>query len=141
MQDQSLMQTARELMSKYWGLYKDQAEGRRELSFMSRYDIETLAADCGLTPGQFSDMLKRGPHAADELLELMKALDINEASLKAADRGTFNDMKMICAECGCKPECRRSLRRGTAAQDYGTFCNNAELLWEAKRKIQPLASC
>ena len=141
MQHQSLMQTARELVSKYWDLHKDRAESRRELSRMSRCDIETLAADCGLAPGQFSDMLKRGSHAADELLELMKVLDIEEASLKAVNRGTFNDMKMVCAACDRKSECRRSLRNGAAARDYGTFCNNAELLREARRDIQPVAVC
>src|SRR5690349_3130932 len=99
MQDRSLIQTAREFVAKYWGLHKDRAESRRELSRMSRCDVETLAADCGLAPGQFSDMLKRGPHAADELLELMKALEIDEASLKAVNRDTFSEMKMVCAAC------------------------------------------
>lgn len=141
MQDQSLIQTAREFVSKCWGLHKDRAESRRELSRMSQCDIETLAADCGLAPGQFRDMLKRGPHAADELLELMTVLEIDEASLKAANRGTFNDMKAVCAACDHKPECRRSLRKGAAAQDYSMFCGNAELLRQAKREIQPAAAC
>jgi len=100
---------------------------------MSRDDIEVLAADCGLSPSQFRDMMKRGPRAADELLELMKVLDIDEARLKAVNRGALNNMKLICAECGRKSECRGSLRRGTASRAYRTFCSNSELLDDARR--------
>jgi hypothetical protein len=139
MHRQSMLQTARELVSRYWSLYRDRSRSRSELAFMSSGDIELYAADCGLTPGQFSDMLKRGPHVADELLDLIKALNIDEAGLKAANRGTFNDMKLICAECRRKSECRKSLRNGAAAMDYGTFCNNAELLWEARNRSKTTA--
>ena len=140
MPDRSLLQTARDTVSKYLALRRDRVESRKELAWMTSTDIEMLAADCGLSPGQFKSMMRRGPHAADELAELMKALDIDEARLKAVSRGSFNDMMVICAECGRKSECRRSIRKGTAAQDYGSFCNNAELLWEANNKSLPTAA-
>lgn len=140
MQDRSLLQTARDIVAKYWGNFRDRAESRNELASMSSDDIDLLAADCGLTPAQLKSMMQRGPHAADELAELIKALDIDEARLKAANRRNFNDMKLTCAECGRKSECRRSLRNGTAAQDYGSFCDNAELLGEAKNKTLPTAA-
>ena len=129
----SLLQTARHFVSRYWDLYRDRAESRNELAYMTPGDIEVLAADCGLSPSQFRDMMKRGPRAADELLELMKVLDIDEARRKAVNRGALNDMKLICAECGRKSECRGSLRRGTASREYRTFCNNSELLDDARR--------
>lgn len=138
--DKPLLQSAREFVAKYWSDVRDRAESRNELAYMSSHDIELLANDCGLTPGQFTTMMKRGPHAADELAELMKALGIDEAKLKAVSRSNFNDMKLICAGCGRKSECRRSLRKGTAAQDYGNFCDNAELLFEAKTKALATAA-
>ena len=132
MQNQSLMQSARDVLSRCWNNYRDRAESRSELAGMSASDIEMLAADCGLSPGQFRDMLARGPHAADELLQLMNALALDEAGLKSIGRGEFNDMKRICAECGRKTICRQSLSKGTAAADHPAFCNNAELLAEMK---------
>lgn len=134
MQNQSLMQSARDVVSRYWNNYRDRAESRKELAHMSTSDIEMLAVDCGLSPGQLRDMLARGPHAADELLQLMKELALDESSVKSIGRGAFNDMKLICAECGRKSICRKSLRRGTAANDHPAFCNNAELLADMKSR-------
>lgn len=134
MQNQSLMQSARDVVSRCWNSYRDRAESRNELAYMSVSDIELLAADCGLSPGQFRDMLARGPHAADELLQLMKELALDEATVKSIDRGAFNDMKLVCAECGRKSICRKSLKKGTAANDHPAFCNNAELLADMKSR-------
>lgn len=134
MQNQTLMQAARGIVSRYWNDYRDRAESRKELAGMSASDIEMFAADCGLSSVQFLNMLARGPHAADELLQLMKELALDEASVKSIDRGEFNDLKRICAECGRKPICRNSLRKGTAAADHPAFCSNAELLAEMKSR-------
>lgn len=132
MQSQSKFQSARDFVSKHWGLYRDRAETRRELASMSHADIEIYAADCGLSAGQFRDLMRRGSHTADELLEVMKALGIDEARLKAVKPGALRDMKVICAECGYKSDCRASLRKGTVARDYAKFCENAEILDHAK---------
>jgi hypothetical protein len=134
MQSQSLMQTARDVFSRYWSNYRDRSESRNELAYLSACDLEMLAADCGLSAGQLRDMLKRGPHAADELLQLMKELALDEADLKSIDRGAFNDMKRICAECGRKTICRKSLKKGTAVSDHPAFCNNTELLADMKSR-------
>jgi len=135
MYDQSILGDIREFVSRRWQLYRDQAESRKELAYLSPDDIDTLAADCGLSASQFSDMLKRGPHAADELLEVMKALGIDQSRLKLSDKTSFNDMRLICAQCHRKSICRRSLKNGTAAQDYGSFCDNAESLWEETQNV------
>ena len=132
MQSQSLMQTARDIVLRYWSNYRDRAESRKELACMSDSDLELFAADCGLSASQLRDMLKHGPHAADELLRLMKELALDEADVRSVDRGAFNDMKRVCAECGRKPICRKSLMKGTAVADHPAFCANAELLADMK---------
>lgn len=140
MQNHTFLDGARAIFARYWGLYRDRAISRNELAYMSEWDIELLARDCGISPGQFKDMMRRGPHAADELAELMQVLGIDEASLKSVNPGTFNDMKLICAECWHKSDCRRSLKKGTAGQDYVNFCNNADLLVAARASIQRAAA-
>jgi hypothetical protein len=133
MYSQPILDNVREFVLRRWELYHDQAASRKELAYLSPIDIEMLAADCGLSPGQFNDMVKRGPRAADELLELMRALGIDQTKLKLRDKTSFNEMKLICAGCRRKSVCRRSIRKGTATQNYESFCNNAELLREATR--------
>jgi hypothetical protein len=129
MQNQSKFQSACDFVSKHWGLYRDRAETRRELASMSHADIEAYAADCGLSAGRFRNLMRRGSHTADELLEVMKALGIDEVRLKP---GALRDMKVTCAECGYKSDCRASLRKGTVARDYAEFCENAAILDHAK---------
>jgi hypothetical protein len=132
MQNQSRFQSACDFVSKHWGLYRDRTETRRELASMSHEDIEAYAADCGLSAGRFRDLMRRGSHTADELLEVMTVLGIDEARLKAVKPGALRDMKVTCAECGYKSDCRASLRKGTVARDYAEFCENAAILDHAK---------
>jgi hypothetical protein len=53
---------------------------------------------------------------------------------------SLNDMNLICAECNCKSECRRSQETETIARDHPAFCNNAELLREAERRYRLTAA-
>jgi hypothetical protein len=139
MRDRSPLSATRDTVLRYLRYCRDLMESRNELAALTPADIDLLAADCGLSSGQFRALLLHGPHAADELAELMKALEIDEARLKSVTRGNSNDMRLVCAECGRKPQCRASIRNGTIAQDYGSFCGNAELLREVKNVILPAA--
>ena len=134
MQTGSLLQAARKFVSNAWTRQRERSACRSDLNHMSREDMQDLALDCGLTPSQFRAMLIKGPRAADELLELMKALGIDEARLRATDSANLNDMKRVCGECVRKSKCRAGLRDGRAVRDYGTICNNADLLRAAARK-------
>lgn len=81
-----------------------------------------------MTPCQLVSIVRAGPHAAQEMNEMLHALNIDASSLMANDHCLFNDMKAVCAECGSKGECRRHLRDGTAAQTYNDCCCNADTI-------------
>jgi uncharacterized protein YjiS (DUF1127 family) len=57
---------------------------RRELNEMrqmDRSDFDRIASDLRVSPGELDRLVSRGPHAADELPYLLRALGIDEASL------------------------------------------------------------
>ncbi|MBD9373249.1 hypothetical protein IB238_11530 [Rhizobium sp. ARZ01] len=132
MLDHSLMHVF-EMMAARWKGYRDSAQMLRNLTQLGPREIGTIAADCGLTSEQFCDVVGRGPHAADELGNVMTALGINAEALQHKDRTAFNDMTRVCAACSHKAACRRSIRNGTIVTDHVAFCNNSDVLAEFQR--------
>ena len=140
MSGQSLLLNIRDYLADRSQRRRERAQALAELAYLTPDDIDALAADCGLSPAQFREVMGRGRHAADELIALAKALDIDLERLGSRNRTAVNDMKVICAGCHRKAVCRRSIARGTIARDHAGFCNNAELLAEAKEELFRLAS-
>ena len=96
-----------------------------EIAHFSPQEMEAIAADCGISVDQFTRIVRLGPHAADELNAMLAALDLDMGDF---DRSAQREMTVNCAECASKGACRRSLQRGTAANDFRDFCANAERL-------------
>jgi transcriptional regulator with XRE-family HTH domain len=108
--------------------FADWIRQRRELHEMrqmDRADFDRIAGDLRVTPDDLEELVRKGPHAADELPKLLKALGINEASLARAQPLVLRDMERVCAMCNHKRECDRDLAAGTAAEHYEDYCNNA----------------
>ena len=101
---------------------------RRELSEvrqMDRSDFERIASDLRVSPGELDTLVDRGPHAADELPKLLKALGIDETDLARTEPMVLRDMERVCALCHHKRECDRDLAAGTSAGRYEGYCLNA----------------
>ena len=108
------LKQARETMASY-----------DEIAHLSQTELKEIADDCGLSIEQFTTIARKGPHAADELDQMLAALGLQKAVI---DRSLQRDMTIACAECEHKKECRKSLDRGDAANDFHAFCANAERL-------------
>ena len=101
---------------------------RRELSEvrqMDRSDFERIASDLRVSPGELDTLVDRGPHAADELPKLLKALGIDQSDLARTEPMVLRDMERVCALCQHKRECDRDLAAGTSAGHYEGYCLNA----------------
>src|SRR4051812_49775255 len=69
--------------------FSDWLKHRRELSEirqMDRTDFDRIASDLRVSPGELDTLVRQGPHAADELPQLLATLGISEASLAPTDR-------------------------------------------------------
>ncbi|WP_291867962.1 hypothetical protein [Bradyrhizobium sp.] len=101
---------------------------RRELSEirqLDRSDFDRIASDLRVSPVELDTLVRQGPHAADELPRLLKALGIDEADLARTQTLVLRDMERVCAMCASKRQCDRDLAAGTSAEHYEGYCLNA----------------
>ncbi len=101
---------------------------RRELNEMrqmDRTDFDHIANDLRVSSTDLDEMVRLGPHAADELPQMLKALGIDEAALARTQPLVLRDMERVCAYCKDKAHCHRDLAAGTAPEHYKEYCLNA----------------
>ena len=96
-----------------------------ELRQMDRTDFDRIAEDLRVSPSELDTLVRRGPHAADELPVMLKALGIDEHKLAQTEPMLLRDMERVCAMCNQKARCDRDLVAGTAAEHYEGYCLNA----------------
>ena len=101
---------------------------RRELSEIRRMDtasFDRIASDLRVPPGVLDMLARQGPHAADELPRLLKALGIDESDLARTQPLVLRDMQRVCTLCASKHQCDRDLTAGRSAAHYEEYCLNA----------------
>ena len=106
-------------------------ERRREIAELCTCDAisrEKIAIDLGVSPGELDQLIRRGPHAADELPKMMAAIGLDAKAIARAQPLVMRDLERVCALCEQKKQCDRDLAAGTAAQHYKEYCGNAETL-------------
>jgi len=106
-------------------------ERRREIAELCTCDAisrEKIAIDLGVSPGELDQLIRRGPHAADELPKMMAAIGLDAKAIARAQPLVMRDLERVCALCEQKKQCGRDLAAGTAAQHYKEYCVNAETL-------------
>jgi hypothetical protein len=110
------------------GMFSDWLRHRRELNEMrqlDRLDFDRIAHDLKVSPDELEQLVRYGPHAADELPKLLGALGIDEAALADTQPFLLRDMERVCAMCEHKRRCDRDLADGVSAERYKDYCANA----------------
>lgn len=108
--------------------FADWLKHRRELNElrqMDRTDFDRIAEDLRVSPNDLDELVRRGPHAADELPVMLRALGIDADKLARTEPMLLRDMERVCALCSHKAQCDRDLIAGTAAEHYEGYCLNA----------------
>jgi len=106
----------------------------RELREINRGDFARIARDLCVTPAELDAVVRKGPHASDELPRLLKSLGIDEATLSRTQPLLQRDMVRVCASCQQKARCDYDLDAGTSAQHYEEYCPNAPAIDELDQK-------
>ena len=120
--------------------FSDWLRHRRDLSEVRRMDtteFDRIAGDLRVSPGELDTLVRRGPHAADELPKLLKVLGINEADLARTEPLVLRDMERVCAMCASKKQCDRDLAAGTSAEHYEGYCLNAPTINSLDHQVKP----
>ena len=108
--------------------FGDWLKHRRELNEMRQLntaEFDRIASDLRISPADLNELVRQGPHAADELPKLLRALGIDEDDLARIEPVMLHDMERVCALCQNKRECDRDLAAGTSAEHYQGYCLNA----------------
>ncbi|WP_024511388.1 hypothetical protein [Bradyrhizobium sp. ARR65] len=107
--------------------FADWLKHRRELNEIRRLDrneFERIASDLRVTPDDLDELVRQGPHAADELPQLLQALGIDEGDLASSESLLLRDMERVCSLCRHKRECDHDLAAGTSPEHYRDYCLN-----------------
>ena len=101
---------------------------RREIAVLCTCDgaeYGLIARDLGVSPGELSELVRRGPHSADELPKMMAALGLDAQAIARVQPMVVRDLERVCALCEQKKRCDSDLAAGTAAQHHTEYCENA----------------
>jgi transcriptional regulator with XRE-family HTH domain len=108
--------------------FNDWLKHRRELNELRQLntqEFDRIAGELRVSPNDLNELVRQGPHAADELPMMLKALGIDEDILARTQPLVLRDMERVCALCHHKGECVRDFAAGTAAEHYEEYCPNA----------------
>ena len=108
--------------------FNDWLKHRRELNELRQLnsqEFDRIASELRVSPSDLSELVRQGPHAADELPMMLKALGIDEDTLARTQPLVLRDMERVCALCHHRGECVRDFAAGTAAEHYEEYCPNA----------------
>jgi hypothetical protein len=111
-------------------LFANWLKHRREIAACScdAGEYARIARDLGVSPSELDELVRRGPHAADELPKIMAALKLDAQKIARVEPLVMRDMERVCALCEHKRRCDRELAAGTAPQHYEDYCGNATAL-------------
>ncbi|HLX17103.1 MAG TPA: hypothetical protein VKS24_18110 [Bradyrhizobium sp.] len=118
--------------------FSDWLKHRQELSEIRQLntaEFDRMASDLRVSPTDLDELVRHGPHAADELPRLLKALGISQADLARVEPMALHDMERVCALCANKRECNRDLAAGTSAEHYRGYCLNAPMIEEFGKAV------
>ena len=98
---------------------------RDELARCGPEEVARTARDLGVSPRELARLADKGPHAAEQLPMLLRALGVDPGKLSRDDPAMMRDLQRLCITCGHKGQCEHELAAGTAAGSYKSFCPNA----------------
>ena len=110
--------------------YRQAVGLRGDLANCGADEVALIARDIGVSPEELRFAASKGPHAADELPKLLRALGVDPQKLASDDPAIMRSLERICISCGHKNQCQHDLAAGTAASYYRDYCPNAMSLDE-----------
>ena len=113
------------------GMFADWLHHRREITDVCGCGTEEfrhIAHDLGVSASDLNELVRSGPHSADELPKMMAVLNLDIADIRRIEPLVVRDLERVCGLCGHKSRCHHELAAGTAAANHREFCNNAETL-------------
>jgi hypothetical protein len=112
---------------------------RYHIDDCASYEIERMARDVGLSPGELRRMSKLKPDAAKLVMERLAALHLNPETLTKTDPATMLDLQRLCTNCASKRRCQRDLARRPDDPVWRQYCPNEGTL--KALQFEALSAC
>jgi len=119
------------VVSRMIDIFGEWLKHRRELREMREMDAANfgqVASELRMSSADLEALVRRGPHAADELPKMLQALGIDQEDLARTEPLVLRDMERVCSLCNHKRQCDRDLAAGNAAAHYEEYCGNADTI-------------
>jgi hypothetical protein len=110
-----------------------------ELTYLDDKELGRVAAELGMSANALEDLVERGPEAAHNLYERMRALGLSKADVDVAAHGVMRDLQRTCACCNEKGICERDLAKHPDDPVWKSYCPNAVTL-ETLTKLKTRSS-
>jgi hypothetical protein len=101
---------------------------QNELNRLDNKELGRVAAELGMSTTALRDLVERGPDAAHNLYERMRALGLSKADVDLAAHGVMSDLQRTCACCNEKGVCEKDLAKRPDDPVWKSYCPNAATL-------------
>jgi hypothetical protein len=123
-QEHRTVQSILDAIANWVKKYRQAVGLRGDLANCGAEEGALIARDIGVSPEELVFAANKGPHAADELPKLLRALGVDPQKLASTDPAIMRSLQRICISCGHKNQCQHDLAAGTAASHYRDYCPN-----------------
>ena len=110
--------------------YREAIGTQNELANCTPEQVAAIARDMGLSPGELRFMAAKGPHAADELPKLLRALGVDPQQLASKDPGKMRDLHRPSPPV--RDRTRMAERRRPAGLPHKFSCRRQRVLLERR---------
>ncbi len=127
------------IIDKLINIFNNWLKHRQEISEMREFEpseFARVAHELGVTPDDLDTLVRRGPHATEELPKLLTALGIDEQAIARTLPLVLRDLERVCAPCQHKRQCDRDIAAGTSRQHFEEYCGNAATINSLEQKAQ-----
>jgi len=97
-----------------WRNWRRTRNGLAELH-QFRTDVELLARDVNLSPGDLRAVAAKWPDGSDLLHRRMTTLQFDPERFSSAELAALRDLQRVCTLCGSKSLCEPDLARATSS--------------------------
>jgi hypothetical protein len=119
--------TLGEILLAWWQNWKHRRNALAELACCGS-EVENVARDVGVTPGELRVLAAKRPDAASLLYPRLASLKLDADRIAVTDGAVLQDLQRLCTACKSKSRCARDLADHASTPDWEAYCPNADTL-------------
>jgi hypothetical protein len=119
--------TLGEILLTCWENWKHRRNALAELASCGS-EVENVARDVGVTPGELRVLAARRPDASSLLYQRLASLKLDADRIAVSEGAVLQDLQRLCAACKSKSRCARDLSEHASIPEWEAYCPNADTL-------------